>query len=172
MTLFRNILIIDSQSPFNGQNKDILVENHIIKHIAPPFSVEITPEMTVVEIENACISVGWVDMQVHISEPGLEWKETLAQTEKAAQQGGFTTIVCYPETNPAADNASVIKVLRNQSKEFGVNCLFTGALTEHKAGKEFSELYEMHTEKAVAFTDGLQYPQSAGRGWLFGRHGS
>lgn len=162
MTLFRNIKIIDSQSPFNGQNKDILVENQIISRIEAPNSIAVSPEMTVVEEKDAYISPGWMDMQVHLSEPGFEWKETMAQTATAATKGGFTTLLCYPETNPLPDNASILKALYEQSRNLNVRFYFAGALTEHKNGKDLAQLFEMHTEKAIAFTDGLRYPQSAG----------
>lgn len=162
MTLFRNIRITDSQSPFNGQNKDILIENHIISKIEPPFSIIPTPEMKIIAHEAACISPGWVDLQTHISDPGYEWKETLEQTAAAAAKGGFTTILGHPETDPCADNASVIRFLYEKSKALPVNFYFAGALTQSQDGKDFSQLYEMHTENAPAFTDGLHYPQSAG----------
>lgn len=162
MTLFRNIKIIDSQSPFNGQSKDILVENQIISRIEPADSIPVSPEMTVIDENGACISPGWMDMQVHLSDPGFEWKETMSQTAAAAAKGGFTALICYPETNPVPDNASIIKALYQQSKNQNTCFYFAGALTEHKDGKDLSQMYEMHTEKAIAFTDGLKYPQSAG----------
>lgn len=161
MLLLRNIRIIDTHSSFNGQEKDILIENGSILSIKEAFSIVIENQNIAI-MEGGCVSPGWVDMQVHLSEPGYEWKETLVQTAAAAVKGGFTTIVAYPCTNPVLDNAQTLRFCKEKAKDLPIEVLFTGALTQGTEGKDYADLYEMHSEGAIAFTDALHYPQSAG----------
>lgn len=159
--LLRNVLVIDPESTHHLQHCDIWTVASTIVEIADAFSLS-TSNKTVIEAEGLCVSPGWVDMQVNLSDPGHEVKETLAATAKSAVKGGFTHIVCYPNTHPIADNAQMIQSLQLRTKSLPVNFHFAGTLTQHAAGKEIAELYEMHTSGAIAFTDGVFTTPSAG----------
>lgn len=152
---YQNIIIIDPQSPYNGQCVDIVIEGNIIQQITP--SVEQN-----IRNEQLYISTGWFDMQVHLAEPGFEQKETLTELAKAAALGGFTGILCYPNTNPVMDNAQVLRSVKQFAQNVPIEILFSGALSHHAEGKEMAEIYEMHANGAVAFTDGINSIQSSG----------
>lgn len=159
--LLRNVCVIDPQSPYHLQNCDIWVVGELIVEIAPAFSLS-TSNKTLIEAEGLCVSPGWIDMQVHVSEPGNEAKETLTATAKAAAKGGFTQIVCYPHTQPIADNAQVLQSLQLRTQHFPIHFHFAGTLTHNAAGKEIADLYEMHNLGAIAFTDGVFSSPNAG----------
>src|SRR5437667_12646231 len=75
------------------------------------------------------VAPGLVDMHVHLREPGFSHKETIESGARAAAAGGFTTVVCMPNTSPAADNPSTIAWIKNSSAEAAcVHVLPTGAV--------------------------------------------
>ncbi len=159
--LLRNVQVIDPQSAYHLQNCDIWVVDEKIVEIAPAFSLS-TGNKKVIEAEGLCVSPGWIDMQVHLSDPGNEAKETLSATAIAAAKGGFTRIVGYPQTRPIADNAQVLQSLQLRSQNLPIHFHFAGTLTHQGAGKEIADLYEMHSSGAIAFTDGIFSHPNAG----------
>ena len=80
---------------------DVLVEDGIIKKIAPKQKVKAD---RVVDASGCYVMPGFIDMHVHLRDPGQEHKETVETGARAAAHGGFTTIVAMPNTKPAADN--------------------------------------------------------------------
>lgn len=159
--LLRNVHVIDEQSAYHLQQCDIWVVGSTIVEIAPAFSLS-TNNKVVIESDGLCVSPGWIDMQVHLSEPGNEAKETLSATALAAAKGGFTHILCYPNTLPIADNAQVLQALQLRTEHLPIYFHFAGTLTHNAQGKEIADLYEMHTLGAIAFTDGVFSSPSAG----------
>ena len=97
MLLIRSVKITDTHSPYNGQIKDILVENGQISQIADHIEAA---NAQVLEGENWHISPGWVDMRVHAYDPGYEQKEDLRSACAAAAVGGFTDIAVLPNAKP------------------------------------------------------------------------
>lgn len=96
---------------------------------------------------------GLVDMHVHLREPGYEYKETIESGARAAAAGGFTSVACMPNTEPALDNQEAIKFVVEKAKQAVVNVYPVGALTKGRLGKELAEMGDMHQAGAVAFTD-------------------
>jgi dihydroorotase len=100
------------------------------------------------------VTPGFVDPHVHFREPGDEQKETIATGSAAAVAGGFTTVVCMPNTRPPLDDeASVEFVHREAARVDLARVLTTGCLTKGRAGVELAEIGGMHARGAVAFTD-------------------
>lgn len=162
MLLVRKVCIVDINSPHNGQVCDMMIEEsgHIAQIAA---GGTLSGEgLTIIEMDGLHVSPGWVDMQTHLSEPGYEWKETLSQTALAAQKGGFTHIVVYPNTAPVLDNAQSLIAAMQSSKNQPITLLFTGALTHGAEGKDFADVFELKNAGAVALTDGLFSSLSAG----------
>jgi len=153
--LFPNVKIVDPQSPHHLTFRDVLVEGDIIIRIADPNSLDLPPAQRKPLPDATCISPGWLDIQVHLQDPGFEWKETLAQLSEAALKGGFTSLHCLTETHPAADNAQVINSLQRKSADLPIKFLFSGALTEGRKGIDLAEVFEMYRSGAVSFCDGV-----------------
>lgn len=84
--LVRSVRIIDKKSPFNGQLKDLLIENGKLKQIGENLEAG---NAEIKEGAGLCVSVGWVDMRVASRDPGFEHKEDLASVRVAAARGGF-----------------------------------------------------------------------------------
>lgn len=149
--LLKSVKIVDSSSEFNGQTKDILIENGIIQQIAN--DIENTADQTI-SGENLHVSAGWIDMRVSPKDPGFESKEDLNSLSAAAMAGGFTEIITLPNTKPVVQTKEAIAYIKNFALSQLLNIYPTGAVTKNCEGKDFTEMLDLHQAGAVAFTDG------------------
>lgn len=149
--LFQNIKIFDKHSPFHLTTCDILIEQGKISKI----SKKIIPakEHKVIKLPNACVSPGWIDAHVNISDPGFEFKETLQETCSYAIRGGFTTVVVFPETTPQAHDKTLIEYILQNTKSFPVKVLPFGLLSFERQGRQMNPYYEMTKAGAIGFSD-------------------
>ncbi|MBI4445554.1 MAG: dihydroorotase [Acidobacteria bacterium] len=109
---------------------------------------------TVLEARNWIVAPGFIDMHVHLREPGREDEETIESGSRAAAAGGFTSIVCMPNTRPINDSASITRYVLERAREVGlVNVFPAGAITKESKGEELAEIGEMVNAGAVAITD-------------------
>ena len=99
-------------------------------------------------------AAGFVDTHVHFREPGQEEKESVATGSRAAAAGGFTAVVTMPNTDPAIDNAGLVRYVIDRGREAGLcRVLPTGAISIGRKGEDLAELGAMVEAGAVAFTD-------------------
>jgi len=97
----------------------------------------------VVDLNGKFVSPGWFDLHVHLREPGFEYKETVETGLNSALAGGFTGVACMPNTEPALDNAAVVKWLLDTAKTHPVGLSVIAAATKDRAGKELTELADL-----------------------------
>jgi len=98
----------------------------------------------IVDASGCFVMPGFIDLHVHLREPGFEHKETIATGSKSAARGGFTTICAMPNTNPVIDSGEMVKYIVEKSKQEAiVNVIPIGAITKGQTGKELSEISEM-----------------------------
>ena len=108
----------------------------------------------VVAVDGCIVAPGFIDMHVHLREPGREDKETIASGARAAAAGGFTSIMCMPNTDPVNDNETVTRYIRERAREAAlVNVFPCGAITKGSLGEELAEIGEMVRAGAVAVSD-------------------
>jgi dihydroorotase len=130
---------------------DLLIENGLISQIGANLS---EAGIEVFDATGLVIAPGFVDMHVHLREPGLEAKEDIASGTKAAAAGGFTTIACMPNTKPTVDQAILVSgILHRAQAEGVVNVKVIGALSKGQQGKELAEIGDMILSGAVAISD-------------------
>ncbi|HMP82301.1 MAG TPA: dihydroorotase [Verrucomicrobiota bacterium] len=97
---------------------------------------------------------GLIDLHVHLREPGQTSKETIATGTAAAARGGFTSIVCMPNTSPAIDNAGTVALIHERAAKQGlVNVFVAGAITKGIAGEELAPIGSLKRAGVVAITD-------------------
>ncbi|WP_405605610.1 dihydroorotase [Polaribacter sp. Asnod1-A03] len=149
--LIKSATIIDSSSPYNNQQKDILITNGIINKIED--SIETKENYTVVELDNLHVSCGWFDTSVSFGEPGYEERETIKKGLEVAAKSGFTSVAVNANSNPVIDNKSAVEFLINKANGFATNLYPIAALTQNSKGVEMAELYDMKQSGAIAFAD-------------------
>ena len=107
-----------------------------------------------IDASGLIVAPGLIDSHVHFREPGQSHKETIASGSRAAAAGGFTSVVCMPNTSPTADNAGTIGLIREKAKTTAcVNVFTTGAITKGLAGEELAPYGSMVNAGIVAITD-------------------
>ncbi|HUN65345.1 MAG TPA: dihydroorotase [Bacteroidota bacterium] len=150
--LFKNGRIVD---PVSGRDaaEDILITDGIIEAIGP---VPEKKSHRIIDLAGAIVAPGLCDMHVHLREPGFEHKETIDTGTLAAAAGGFTAVCCMPNTNPAIDDASVVRsiVAKSRSLREGVVDLHPiAAVTKGREGKDLAPILELAEAGAVGFSD-------------------
>ena len=139
--------------------KDIKLENQIILEIADEI---VSDGAEVIDASGLIVSPGFVDLHVHLREPGGEKKETIETGTKAAARGGFTTIAAMPNTRPVPDTKEQVEKLMQRIEETGcVRVLPYGSITVREAGQELTNFAALKEAGAFAFTDDGVGVQSA-----------
>ncbi len=158
--LLRSAKVTDPNSPFNSKTVDILIESGMIRSIR----TKITPPAgaIVIEEKNLHVSPGWFDMQVNFRDPGFEYKEDLLSGCKAAAAGGFTSVAVMPSTHPPVHTKAEVEYIRKKTAQEAVTVYPVGTVSHRLEGKELSEMYDMHTAGAVAFSDDKHSISDAG----------
>lgn len=147
--LIKNVSIIDSKSTYHGQTKDVLIEKGIILSIG-----KIDTAKKIIEGKGLCISPGWVDLNTFVGEPGLEFKENITSSLKAAAAGGFTTVACNSNVKPVIDTKESIAYLRQVSSNSLVDLKTIPAVTKGNKGTALTEMLDLNSEGATVFGDG------------------
>lgn len=154
--LIHNVEIIDKHSEFNRQRKSILIENGVITQISDISSTQSTDHLTVISGQNLQLSAGWFDMRSSFCDPGFEHKETLTTGCNAAQAGGFTEVAVLPNTQPVIQTKNELAYLKSHNSTHLVQIHPIAAVSINAEGKELTEMLDLHTHGAVAFSDGIQ----------------
>ena len=156
--LIKNGRVID---PANRLDKicDVLIEDDTIVKIGDNLSAE---DAAVIDAAEKIVAPGFIDMHVHLREPGQEAKEDFASGSRAAAAGGYTTVAAMPNTSPVVDNAALVRSLQKRADDVSlVHIEIIGALTKGQCGEELAELGDMAEAGAVAFSDDGHYVERA-----------
>jgi|WetSurMetagenome_2_1015567.scaffolds.fasta_scaffold144751_1 dihydroorotase len=149
--LFKNIHIV---SPGDRINKrcDLFIVDGVIKKIGD--NIKISDDAEIIDGKSLTCVPGLFDMHAHFREPGQIQKEDLVSGSNSAMNGGFTGVLCMPNTKPPMDSRDVIENLKEKSKDFLVDVYFSGCITKKREGKEIiSNTDELIKSGVVAFTD-------------------
>jgi dihydroorotase len=148
--LLKNGHLIDPANNVDRKN-DILIEDGMIMAIDKIESNGFDGE--VIDLEGKIVSPGWMDMHVHLREPGREDEETIESGCLAAANGGFTAVCCMPNTQPPIDSQEIIQYLKDRSNGLLVNVHPIAAITKGRKGSELAEMLELVEQGAVAISD-------------------
>ena len=159
MLLIKNATVIDTNSKHHQKRRDILIRNGKIESIKAKIDA---PKTKTLDASGGYVSIGWLDIGVHASDPGYEHREDLSTVSAAAAAGGYTGIACFPNTSPTIHSKSEVLYLKNNAKNNLVDLFPIGAISHNCEGKDLTEMYDMHQSGAVAFSDGRFSIQNSG----------
>lgn len=129
---------------------DIYIKDGKIQKIAK--DIDITCQT--IDATGLIACSGFVDIHAHLRDPGFTYKEDLESGMKAAVFGGFTTIVCMPNTNPSIDNESVISYILLKARNIGLcDVKVSACVSKNRKGGELTDFYKLRKAGAVCFTD-------------------
>lgn len=156
--IIKNGRILDNSG--TEKKADILIQDGIITKIEENIKHETAQ---IIDASGNLVSPGFVDLHIHLREPGGEHKETIETGTKAAAAGGFTTVAAMPNTKPVPDQPEQMEWLQNRIKETAsVRVLPYASITARQAGKELTDFEGLKQAGAFAFTDDGVGVQSAG----------
>jgi dihydroorotase len=142
--------------PIQGKDivTDMLVVDGRIERMGQSLSADRSFET--INLKNKVIAPGFIDMHVHLREPGYEHKETIETGCASAAAGGFTAVCCMPNTNPAIDEESVVRYVQEEGRRVTgglVDVFPIAAATKGRKGEELSPMAELSKAGAVGFSD-------------------
>ncbi len=143
-------VVIDPKTDME-KRLDIHVDNGKIKALGSNITEK---NIETIDAAGRIIAPGFIDLHVHLREPGLEAHETIATGCRAAVAGGFTTIAAMPNTKPCADNEAVLELIKNRADRLKLaRVLPIGAISKGQQGEEISEIGSLYQTGAVAISD-------------------
>lgn len=148
--LIQNGIVIDPASKME-QQADVLIEEGKIVKIAADMKAD---DCEWIDATGCYVMPGFIDLHVHLREPGFERKETIETGSRAGAHGGFTTICAMPNTKPVIDNADRVDYVYHTAKAVSdINVLQIGAVTKGQAGKELADIEGMVQAGIVAISE-------------------
>lgn len=147
------ILIKNAKILVKGKlsSQDILLDRKRIAQIAPKITQNADKT---IDAKGACVFPGFIDLHVHLRDPGQTYKEDILTGTRAAAHGGFTAVCAMPNTEPVTDNIASVEYIQLRAKEHGSARVYVvGALTKGSAGEEISEMATMKSGGIVAVSD-------------------
>ncbi len=149
--VIRNGRVMDPASGFDAV-ADVLIDGGLTVAIGP--NLEAPSGSKIFDATGLVVAPGFLDIHVHLREPGFEHAETIETGGKAAAAGGFTTICCMPNTKPVNDNATVTSYIIERAERLSpVRVYPIGAITKGSAGEELASIGAMKQAGAVAISD-------------------
>jgi dihydroorotase len=145
--------VIDPANGFDAV-ADVLVVNGKIAAIGNPLAQGAQTEIQKFDAAGLVVCPGLIDLHAHLREPGQSAKETIATGTASAAQGGFTSVVCMPNTSPAIDNPGTVALIRERAeRESKINLFVAGAITKNIAGEELAPIGSLKSAGVIAISD-------------------
>ena len=142
--------VIDPANNVDGQ-LDVLIEDGRIIEVGAKLKAD---GAKIVDAGGKLVTPGLVDMHVHLRDPGYEYKEDIVSGTRAAAVGGFTSVVCMPNTKPIIDSNAVTEYIIDKADKAGLARVFpVGSITKGLDGDSLSEMGDMKEAGCVAFSD-------------------
>jgi dihydroorotase len=149
--LIKNGRILDPSQDLDG-NYDLLIKDGLVSEIAPRNKLQATADQ-VIDAAGLIVSPGFIDIHVHLREPGQSYKETIATGTKAAAAGGFTSVCPMPNTAPINDAPAITRWMQDPERQAQVNVFPIAAATVGSLGERLTDYAALQRAGAVAVSD-------------------
>ncbi|MBV6646410.1 MAG: dihydroorotase [Cyclobacteriaceae bacterium] len=150
--LLKNAYILDLASSHHKSKVDLLLEAGEIAKIEKSLSTKGARE---IDLKGRLLTPGWCDLNAHFADPGFEHKEDLSSGSQLAAASGFTDVCVLPNTDPVLDSKSDLEYVMSKTAQYPVNIHPIAAVSAAASGEALSEMLDLHTAGAVAFSDGI-----------------
>ncbi len=152
--LIKGARIVDPGRGIDGVG-DVLTREGRIISAGPTLALLDVPDgVHTIPANGLVVAPGFIDLHAHLREPGYEYKETIATGARAAARGGFTSLCCMPNTDPAIDNEAMVELVKRRVDSDAVVRVFPiGAVTKGRKGRELAEMEELAAAGVVAYSD-------------------
>lgn len=147
--LLSNARILDKNSPHHGETRDVLIVDGAISEIGSGLKAK-----KEVDLEGKVLTPSFCDLFGHFNEPGHEQREDLRSGVAAAAFSGFTDVCLIPNTHPVIESKSDVRYIKSKSGN-GVELHAIAAVSEGCAGENLTEILDLNSAGAIAFSDGL-----------------
>ncbi len=148
---FQNIRVINSVQNLDT-HLNLWLKDGVIIHCGTD-SPTLDNITEIIKADNLIATPGFIDLHVHFREPGFENKETIKSGAESAANGGFTSVVCMPNTDPDIDDVTVVEYIKTKSKGLLTDVLISAAITKKREGKSISNMLSLDEAGVVLFTD-------------------
>src|SRR5579863_4263833 len=153
MLLIKNGRVIDPASKTDAP-MDVLLDGELVKEVGAPGKFSTLKDAEVFDATEMIVAPGFIDLHVHLREPGQESSETIETGTKSAAHGGFTAVCCMPNTRPVHDNASITRFIVDQARSVGATRVWPiGAASVESKGEAIAEIAAMKEAGIVAVSD-------------------
>jgi len=153
MLLIKNGRVIDPASAMDGA-MDVLLDGEVVKEIGAPGNFSGLRDVETFDAAGMIVAPGFIDLHVHLREPGQESSETIESGTKSAARGGFTAVCCMPNTKPVHDNASITRFILDKARTVGATRVWPiGAASVGSQGEAIAEIAAMKEAGIVAVSD-------------------
>ncbi len=153
MLLIKNGRVIDPGSKTDAA-MDVLLDGEVVKEVGAPGKFAGLRDAEVFDASGMIVAPGFIDLHVHLREPGQESSETIESGTKSAARGGFTAVCCMPNTKPVHDNASITRFILDKARTAGATRVWPiGAASVGSQGEAIAEIAAMKEAGIVAVSD-------------------
>lgn len=144
--------VVDPASGLDAVSDVLVVEGKVVA-VGPDLRAQCPPDAEILDARGLVVAPGLIDIHVHFREPGQTKKEDVQSGSRCAVRGGFSTVVCMPNTSPAIDNAGTVALIQDSAVKAQCRVEITGALTKGIAGEELAPIGSLHKAGVIALTD-------------------
>ena len=153
MLLIKNGRVVDPASRTDAP-RDVLLDGGVVKEVGEPGRFSAIKDAAVFDASGMIVAPGFIDLHVHLREPGQESSETIETGTKSAARGGFTAVCCMPNTKPVHDNASITRFIVDKARTVGAIRVWPiGAASIGSQGEAIAEIAAMKEAGIVAVSD-------------------